>query len=97
MVCQNEGLPNITGQFRSWTGLNAGNWHEVNLTPLGAFSVGETILPLSAYGTTFNSTGDEKHSKRYVNFNASLSNSTYGRSDEVRTKNTSIRIWKRTN
>lgn len=77
---QEEGLPNITGDFScalSWGGSTS-----------GAFE--KTGLGLSAPTGAGNGNGDT------FKFNASRSNSIYGKSDNVTPENYTVKIWART-
>ena len=79
---QSESLPNITGNA-AVQGFNNNN------TYTGAFDVSTTVIGKKDSGTGTGNYGG-------LDFDASRSNSAYGKRNEVAPANYTIRIWKRT-
>ena len=84
LILQNSGLPNIKGTFRS--AINA--YRNGAIDGTGAFSGTTGAIDGSATGTNF-------VKETFVSFNASRSNSIYGKSNTVQPTNTTVRLWKR--
>ena len=85
------GLPNITGQFTSWRGVNVLDIGVVCGIVSGAFwrTTGTQSYAIYDTNATSNGTGA-------LNFDASLSSSIYGNSTTVQSPAYVVSVWERT-
>lgn len=80
LIGQNDGLPNITGSLISHNNSFSSGYGAFSVNVVNSLAPGgEIIGPFSKEAT----------------FHASKSNKVYGRSDNVTTRNLSVKYWKR--
>ena len=89
LIKQEEGLPNITGDITSTRFGSSIGWDSLSPSKSGCFNNSYWY-----YGAASSDSNNNSKSTN-INFNASLSNSIYGKSDHVTPVNFTIRIWNR--
>lgn len=82
-------MHNITGNITSTRFGSSISWDNLSPSKSGCFNNSYWY-----YGAASSDSNNNSKSTN-INFNASLSNSIYGKSDHVTTENFTIRIWKR--
>lgn len=95
LVCQNEGLPNISGGAGAlWGGQNFNLAYSAAINVDGAF---RTEGFMDDTQTVSGSIVNDYRRRLRISFNASRNSALYGRSSHNTPINTTVRIWKRIN
>lgn len=93
---QAEGLPNIQGQATFYSGVSSRASFDNSFIMSVSGSFSSANITKGDVFVLSNKTPEKPSGKGILNFNASSSNSIYGRNSHVTPVNSTIRIWKRT-